>query len=97
MGVQWSDPKKIVSFTVRGYPDKRITKMKRKRYTTEQIIAILRQADTGKTVSEICRSNNVSEQTFYRSGKKYGHLELTDALAISRAVKREYQVEEAAR
>ncbi len=46
--------------------------MKRKRYTTEQIIAILRQADTGKTVEEICRGNNVSEQTFYRWGKKYG-------------------------
>ncbi len=56
--------------------------MKRKRYTTEQIIAILRQADTGKTVSEICRGNNVSEQTFYRWGKKYGHIELADALAI---------------
>ncbi len=53
--------------------------MKRKRYTTEQIIAILRQADTGKTVSEICRSNNVSEQTFYRWGNKYGNLELADA------------------
>ena len=56
--------------------------MKRKRYTTEQIIGILRQADTGKTVQEICRSNNVSEQTFYRWGKKYGNLELADALAI---------------
>ena len=56
--------------------------MKRKRYTTEQIIAILRQADTGKTVSEIWRSNKVSEQTFYRWGKKYGNLELADALAI---------------
>ena len=53
--------------------------MKRKRYTTEQIIAILRQADTGKTVEEICRVNNVSEQTFYRWRKKYGNLELADA------------------
>ena len=53
--------------------------MKRKRSTTEQIIAILRQADTGKTVQEICRSNNVSEQTFYRWRKKYGNLELADA------------------
>ena len=53
--------------------------MKRKRYTTEQIIGILRQADTGKTVQEICRSNNVSEQTFYRWRKKYGNLELADA------------------
>ena len=57
---------KIVSFTERGYRDK-------------QIIAILRQADTGKTVEEICRSNNVSEQTFYRWGKKCGNLELADA------------------
>ena len=56
--------------------------MKRKRYTTEQIIAILRQADTGKTVKEVCRGNNLSEQTFYRWGKKDGNLELTDALAI---------------
>ena len=56
--------------------------MKRKNHTTEQIIAILRQADTGKTVSEICRGNKVSEQTFYRWGKKYGNLELADALAI---------------
>ena len=53
--------------------------MKRKRYTTEQIIAILRQADTGKTVEEICRGNNLSEQTFYRWRKKYGNLELADA------------------
>ncbi len=53
--------------------------MKRKRSTTEQIIAILRQADTGKTVEEICRGNNLSEQTFYRWGKKYGNLELADA------------------
>ena len=48
--------------------------MKRKRYTTEQIIGILRQADTGKTVEEICRGNNLNEQTFYRWGKKYVHL-----------------------
>ena len=53
--------------------------MKRKRYTTEQIIAILRQTDTGKTVEEICRGNNLSKQTFYRWGKKYGNLELADA------------------
>ena len=53
--------------------------MKRKRYITEQMIAILRQADTGKTVEEICRGNNLSEQTYYRWGKKDGNLELADA------------------
>ena len=72
----------MVSFTERGYRNKQITSMKRKRYTTEQIIAILRQADTGKTVEEVCRGNILSEQTFYRWGKKYGNLELADALAI---------------
>ena len=56
--------------------------MKRKRYKTEQIIAILHQANTGKTVQEVCGGNNLSEQSFYRWGKKYGNLELADALAI---------------
>ena len=69
----------MVSLTERGYRDKQITSMKRKRYTTEQIIAILRQPDTGKTVQEVCHGNNLSEQTFYRWGKKYGNLELADA------------------
>ena len=31
-----------------------------------------------KTVQEICHGNNLSEQTFYRGGKKYGNLELVD-------------------
>ena len=53
--------------------------MKRKSYTTEQIIAILGQTNTSKTVQEVCRGNNLSEQTFYRWGKKYGNLELADA------------------
>ena len=59
--------------------------MKRKRYTTEQIISILRQADTGKTVEEVFRGNNLSEQTFYRWRKKYGNLELADAERVEEA------------
>ena len=65
--------------------------MKRKKYTTEQIITILRQADTCKTVQEVCSSNNVSEQAFYRWAKKYGNLELADAIAILRVGKRIYE------
>ena len=53
--------------------------MKGKRYTTEEKIRMLRQADKGKTILEACRENNISEQTFYRWRKKYGHLELADA------------------
>ncbi len=40
--------------------------MKRKRYSGEQIVYALRQAEAGSGVVEICRKLGVSEQTFYR-------------------------------
>ena len=46
--------------------------MKKKRHTTEQVIQILRKADGEKTVEEVCRESNISEQTFYRWRRKYG-------------------------
>ena len=52
--------------------------MKQKRYTTEQIIRILRQADSGQTIEEICREHNISEGNFYRWKKKYGDMDLAD-------------------
>ena len=45
--------------------------MKRKRYSGEQIVYALRQAEAGSVVVEICRKLGVSEQTFYRWKKKY--------------------------
>ena len=50
--------------------------MPRKRYTAEQIIRYLRQAEVlstqHKNVSEICREIGVSENTYYRWRKVYG-------------------------
>lgn len=50
--------------------------MPRKSHTTEQIIGKLREAEVllgqGQTVQEICRSLNISEQTYYRWRKEYG-------------------------
>jgi putative transposase len=47
-----------------------------KRYTPEQIVAKLRQADVelgkGQTVKQVCRAIEVSEQTYYRWRQKYG-------------------------
>src|SRR5210317_428535 len=40
--------------------------MKGKRHKTEEIIRILRMADGGKAVEEVCREVNICEQTFYR-------------------------------
>ena len=44
--------------------------MKQKTYTEEQIIRILREADQGKTVRQLCKDNNISDQTYYRWKKK---------------------------
>jgi putative transposase len=50
--------------------------MPRKRFTPEQIISKLREAEVvlaqGKTTAEVCRALNVSEQTYYRWRKEYG-------------------------
>ena len=43
----------------------------KKRFTNEQIVSTLRQADGGIPVIEICRRAGVTEQTFYRWKKKY--------------------------
>jgi putative transposase len=43
----------------------------KKRFTNEQIVATLRQADGGIPVVEVCRKAGITEQTFYRWKKKY--------------------------
>lgn len=50
--------------------------MPRKSFTVEQIIGKLREVEVllgqGQTVGDICRSFNISEQTYYRWRKEYG-------------------------
>ena len=57
--------------------------MARKRYTAEQIIGHLRQAEIliseGKTIIEAARHLGVSEQTYYRWRKEYGGMEVDQA------------------
>ena len=57
--------------------------MARKRYTPEQIIRHLRQAEVltsqGRRVSEICREIGVTENTYYRWRKEYGGMGLDQA------------------
>ena len=57
--------------------------MSRKRYSPEEIISKLREAEVllsqGKTVSEVVRQLGVSEQTYYRWEKEYGGLDKTQA------------------
>jgi putative transposase len=54
--------------------------MKGKWYTTEDKIRILREADRGeKSIQDICRQENVSEVTFHRWKKQFGHMEINEA------------------
>jgi putative transposase len=50
--------------------------MKRKRFSVEQIVAIVKQAEMGMPVAELIRRVGISEQTFYRWKKQYSHLEV---------------------
>ena len=53
--------------------------MKQKQHSTEEIIRILRQSDTDKTVDSICRESNISKATFHRWKRKYGDMDIADA------------------
>ncbi len=55
----------ILAYKEKGHP------MKRSRYSEEQIAFALRQAETGASVSEVCRKMGISENTFYRWKRKY--------------------------
>ena len=53
--------------------------MKRKRFTTEQIIKILKEAELGMKITELCRKHGISEQTFYNWRNKYGGMDISEA------------------
>ena len=49
--------------------------MKRKRFSTEQIVAAMKQHELGTPAAEIIRKLGIAEQTFYRWKRQYGGLE----------------------
>ena len=51
--------------------------MRKSRYSEEQILGILRLAEVGQTVAEVCRQHGISEGTYYRWKAQYGGLELS--------------------
>jgi putative transposase len=52
--------------------------MTRKRHTEEQIIAVLKDAQAGVSVQELCRKHGISDATFYKWRTKYAGLEVSD-------------------
>ena len=53
--------------------------MKRKRFSEEQIIGVLKEHEAGVKTAELCRRHGISDATFYNWKNKYGGLEVSEA------------------
>ena len=53
--------------------------MKRKWFTEEQIISILKDAESGVTVANLSRKHGISEDPYYRWKAKFGGMDISDA------------------
>ena len=51
--------------------------MKKSRFTDSQIIAVLKQAQAGTPVPELCREHGISSATFYKWRSKFGGMEVS--------------------
>ena len=52
--------------------------MKKSRFSEQQIINILKQADAGVKVQDLCRQHGISDATYYKWKSKYGGMEASD-------------------
>ena len=53
--------------------------MKRSRFTEEQVIAILKEHETGAKTADLCRQHGMSEATLYNWKAKFGGMEVSEA------------------
>ena len=56
-----------------------MTDMKKSRYTEEQIIGFLKQADAGVPIKDLCRKGGFSDATFYKWRARFGGMDVSDA------------------
>ena len=53
--------------------------MKKKRFTEEQIIAVLKESEAGAATKDLCRKHGISEPTFYNWKAKYAGMTVSEA------------------
>jgi putative transposase len=53
--------------------------MKRKRFTEEQIIGVLKEHELGAKTADLCRKHGISEATFYNWKSKFGGMDVSEA------------------
>jgi len=70
--------------------------MARKRFTPEQIIAILREVDTTGDMKEVCRKHAITETTCYRWRRMYGGMQTSEVQRIKQLEKENNQLKQLA-
>ena len=58
--------------------------MRKRRFTDEQIISILKKSEAGTPTQDLCREHGISPATFYSWRRRYGGMEVADAQKLRR-------------